>query len=184
MGSLKILVSGVWVDAVPGTPGPTGPTGPITPFYKQASEPSTSGVPEGSWWYDTDDTSSALGPTGPTGPQGATGAIGATEAVNSVATSGSAQTIPDVTTATLNRIVLSADCTFTFPTAAAGKSFTLILVQDATGGRLVVWPASVQWVGMYGSVPVLTITANKSDVFSFTCADGTNWLGAWGGSTA
>lgn len=182
MSKLKVRVAGVWLDVIPGSPGPTGPTGPVATFYKQDAEPSGSFI-NGQFWYDSDDnTSTLVGPTGPTGPTGPPGS-GATETVNNVTTSGSAQTIPDVSSATLNRIVLSVDCTFTFPTAAAGKSFTLILVQDATGGRVAIWPGTVQWVGMYGSVPVLTVAPNKADVFSFTCADGTNWLGAWAGST-
>lgn len=97
------------------------------------------------------------------------------ENVNSVGTSGAAQTIPDVTTDTINRIVLTAACTLTFPTAAAGKSFTLVLVQDGTGSRTVTWPGTVKWSG--GTAPTLTTAINKADVFSFLCADGTNWLG-------
>lgn len=98
-----------------------------------------------------------------------------TEAVNTVATSGSAQTIPDVTTATISRITLSANCTLTFPTAAAGKSFTLVLVQDATGSRTITWPGTAKWAG--GTAPTLSTGASKVDVLTFTCADGTNWLG-------
>ena len=97
------------------------------------------------------------------------------ESVNTVATSGATQTIPDVTVATSSRIVLTAACTFTFPTLAAGKSFTLVLVQDATGGRTAVWPASVLWSG--GTAPTLTATANKRDVLTFVAVDATNWLG-------
>lgn len=97
------------------------------------------------------------------------------ENVNTVATSGAAQTIPDVTVATSSRIVLTAACTFTFPTLAAGKSFTLVLVQDATGGRTAVWPASVLWPG--GTAPTLTATINKRDVLTFVAVDATNWLG-------
>lgn len=97
------------------------------------------------------------------------------ENVNAVATSGATQTIPDVTTATLSRITLSANCTFTFPTAAAGKSLTIVLVQDATGSRTVTWPGTVKWPG--GTAPTLTTAAAKTDAFTFLCADGTNWLG-------
>ena len=103
------------------------------------------------------------------------GAAPVVETVNTVATSGATQTIPDVTTATSSRIVLTAACTFTFPTLAAGKSFTVTLVQDATGGRTVVWPASVLWAG--GVVPVLTTAVNKRDLFTFVAMDATNWLG-------
>jgi hypothetical protein len=45
-----------------------------------------------------------------------------TQTSNAVAASGTAQTIPDVTTTTLNRIVLSGNCTFTFPTAACRQA--------------------------------------------------------------
>jgi hypothetical protein len=96
------------------------------------------------------------------------------ENVNAVATSGAAVTIPDVTVATLNRVVLTANCTLTFPTAAAGKTFLIALVQDGTGSRTATWPSTVKWPS--GTTPTLTATANKTDLFSFSCLDGTNWL--------
>jgi hypothetical protein len=98
-----------------------------------------------------------------------------TQNANTVAASGTAQTIPDVTTTTLNRITLSGNCTFTFPTAAAGKTFFLALVQDGTGSRTATWPGTVKWAG--GSAPTLSTAAGKVDAFTFVCADGTNWLG-------
>jgi len=98
------------------------------------------------------------------------------EAVNTVATSGAAQTIPDVTASTISRITLTADCALTFPTAGAGKSFTLALVQDGTGSRIVTWPATiVKWAG--GTAPVLSTGINKIDYVTFVCTDGTNWAG-------
>ncbi|MGZ4596277.1 MAG: hypothetical protein ACXV3V_05060 [Actinomycetes bacterium] len=97
------------------------------------------------------------------------------ENTNTVASSGAALMLPDVTTATLHRVTLTANCTFTFPTAGAGKSFTVVLVQDATGSRTATWPATVRWAG--GTPPTLTTTASKTDVLTFLCADGTNWLG-------
>lgn len=96
------------------------------------------------------------------------------ETVNTVATSGAAQTIPDVTAATLHRITLTANCTLTFPTLGAGKSFTLVLTQDGTGSRTVTWP-TVAWPG--GVAPTLTTTAAKRDIITFLSADGTSWLG-------
>lgn len=111
---------------------------------------------------------------------GGSGSASGVETVNAVATSGSSQTLPDVTTATVHRLTLTAaTCAITFPAAVAGHSFTVVLVQDATGGRLVTWPGTVQWGG--GTTPVLTTTAAKRDVFSFLCADGTNWLGMFAG---
>lgn len=97
------------------------------------------------------------------------------ETVNTVAASSTAQTLPDVIVATIHYVTLTANCTFTFPTAGAGKSFTLILVQDGTGSRTATWPASVKWAG--GTAPTLTTTASKRDVFSFLCPDGSSWLG-------
>lgn len=102
-------------------------------------------------------------------------ALNPTENVNAVGTSGTTQTLPDVTSNTIHRITLSANCTLTFPTAAAGKNFTVVLVQDATGSRTVTWPGTVLWPG--GTTPTLTTAASKRDVFTFLCADGTNWLG-------
>lgn len=105
-------------------------------------------------------------------------AAGVVENVNTVAASGTAQTIPDPTTATVNRITLTGNCTFTFPTAGAGKSFTVVLAQDGVGSRTVTWP-TVAWPS--GVVPTLTTAINKRDVFTFLCADGTTWLGLTAG---
>lgn len=86
--------------------------------------------------------------------------------VNTVAAAGSSQTLPDVTTATIHDLTLnSATCALTFPTASTGKSFTLFLRQDATGGRAVTWPAGLKWPA--GAAPTLTTTAGAVDVFSF-----------------
>ncbi len=99
------------------------------------------------------------------------------EAVSTVAASGTAQTIPDPATGgrTISLITLTGNCTLTFPTATAGVSFTVVLVQDATGSRTVTWPGTVLWSN--SAAPYLTTTAAKRDVFTFLCADGANWLG-------
>lgn len=93
------------------------------------------------------------------------------------ANTGTAYTI-DISAATVQILTLTGNCTFTFPTATAGKSFLLILKQDATGSRAATWPASVKWPG--GTAPTITATASKTDKLSFI-ADGTNWLGSNGG---
>jgi hypothetical protein len=76
---------------------------------------------------------------------------------------------------TVQILTLTGNCTFTFPTATAGKSFTLLLKQDGTGSRTVTWPAAVKWPG--GTAPTITSTASKLDKYVFT-ADGTNWYGS------
>lgn len=90
------------------------------------------------------------------------------------ANTGTAYTI-DITNGTVQILTLTGNCTFTFPTATAGKSFMFLLKQDATGSRTVTWPAAVKWPG--GTAPTITATANKMDKFVFT-ADGTNWIGS------
>jgi hypothetical protein len=97
------------------------------------------------------------------------------ETVNTVAATGSTETIPDVTSSTISDITLDANCTLTFPTAAAGKSFTLVVHQDGTGGRTITWPGTVKWAS--AAAPTLTSAASKIDVFTFLCVNGTNWLG-------
>jgi len=89
------------------------------------------------------------------------------------ANSGTAITLA-LTNGTFQYITLTGNATITMPTAAAGKSFILLLAQDATGSRTVTW-STVVWPG--GTAPTITSTASKKDLFSFF-SDGTNWYGA------
>lgn len=98
---------------------------------------------------------------------------GYTEEVATANTS-TAYTI-NIANGTVQILTLTGNCTYTFPTATAGKSFILIQKQDGTGSRTVTWPAAVKWPG--GTAPTITSTASKADKFIFT-ADGTNWLGS------
>ncbi len=98
------------------------------------------------------------------------------ETVNA-ATVTTAATIPEPSVASISRLTLTAatTCVITFPTAAAGKSFTVVITQPAGAGTgLVTWP-TVAWPGAV--TPILTPTAAKRDAFSFLCADGSTWLG-------
>lgn len=81
----------------------------------------------------------------------------------------------DLANGSVQILTLTGNCTFTFPTATAGRSFTLLLRQDGTGGRTVTWPAAVRWPG--GTAPTITSTASRQDKYIFT-ADGTNWYGS------
>ena len=94
------------------------------------------------------------------------------------ANTGTAYTI-STATGTVQILTLTGNCTFTFPTAVAGESFTLFLRQDATGGRTVTWPSTVDWPGAVA--PTLTSTAQRVDKFVFTAIDGSNWLGSVAG---
>jgi len=77
-----------------------------------------------------------------------------------------------VLTATLTA---STACTFTMPTATAGKSFVLLLKQAATTGSGTATFTSVKWSS--SGAPTITATAGKMDILSFI-SDGTNWYGS------
>jgi len=85
----------------------------------------------------------------------------------------------DLANGTVQIITLTGNCVYTFPTPVAGKSFTLIHLQDATGSRTVTWPATVDWPS--ATAPTLTATALRADKFVFTAISGTSWLGSVAG---
>jgi len=96
-----------------------------------------------------------------------------TEGVVAIGNSSTSQTL-SLTNGTVQTVTMTGNCTFTMPTATAGKSFILIAVQDGTGSRTATF-TSVKWVG--GSAPTLTTTATTGrDIFAFV-SDGTNWYG-------
>ena len=99
------------------------------------------------------------------------------ETVNAIGTVTTASTLSlssgTVLTATLTA---STACTFTMPTATAGKSFVLLLKQAATTGN-----GTATFTGVKYSVsgaPTITPTAGKMDILTFV-ADGTNWYGSY-----
>jgi len=95
------------------------------------------------------------------------------ESVVAIGNSGTTQTL-SLTSGTVQTITMTGNCTFTMPTATAGKSFILILTQDATGSRTAVF-TSVKWPA--GTAPTLTTTASTGrDIIAFV-SDGTNWYG-------
>ena len=96
-----------------------------------------------------------------------------TEGVVAIGNSGTTQTL-SLTSGTVQTVTMTGNCTFTMPTATAGKSFILIATQDGTGSRTATF-TSVKWAG--GVAPTLTTTATTGrDIFTFV-ADGTNWYG-------
>lgn len=97
--------------------------------------------------------------------------------------SGSAFEVSDMSTATVAKVELTANTTVTFPGSGDSgdvKSFTLVVVQDDTGGRTITWPNNVLWAG--GAAPGLSPAAGAVDVFSFM-SDVTDdvWYGFAGG---
>lgn len=75
---------------------------------------------------------------------------------------------------TVQIITLTGNATITMPTAVSGKSFTILLRQDATGSRTVTW-STVSWPS--ATAPTITTTASKMDKYVFI-SDGTYWYGS------
>lgn len=100
------------------------------------------------------------------------------ESVATDTSSGTTHTI-DLNDAPVHALTLTDNCTLTFSNPIAtgrASSFTLILTQDATGSRLVTWPASVDWAA--ATAPTLTTTVAAVDVLTFFTVDGgTIWYG-------
>src|SRR3989344_2801911 len=78
-----------------------------------------------------------------------------------------------------NLTLNSATCSLVFLnpfSSGTATTFSLVLNQDSTGGRLVTWPESVIWPG--GSAPTLSSVASRFDVFNFTTLNGgAQWFG-------
>ena len=98
------------------------------------------------------------------------------ETLQAIGTVGSTSTL-SLTTGTVLTATLTAStpCTFTMPTATAGKSFILKLTQAATGMTTATF-TSVKFP--FGTAPTITATASAVDILSFV-SDGTNWYGTF-----
>ena len=189
-----------------GATGATGATGPAGPKGDKGDTGATGPAGPTGATGPAGDIGPA-GPTGATGPAGApasTAAIsdaivaersapatisqkfykeaylvgGVIEAASDV-TAGATYTA-DATDKGLQYVTLTAaTCAMTFTAPQMdGRQLTLVLTQDATGGRTVTWPATVRWPG--GVAPILTTTAGRTDVVAFLGV-GTRWLGFVGG---
>ena len=99
-----------------------------------------------------------------------------TEGVVSIGTVTTSNTL-SLTNGTVQTATLTAStaCTFTMPTATAGKSFILLLKQAASTGNGTATFTGVKF-GTAGA-PTITATAGKMDILTFV-ADGTNWYGS------
>jgi hypothetical protein len=98
------------------------------------------------------------------------------ETLNAIGTVTSSSTL-SLTGGTVQTATLTAStaCTFTMPTATAGKSFVLLLKQAASTGNGTAGFTGVKW-GTLGA-PTITAAAGKMDILTFI-ADGTNWYGS------
>jgi len=102
---------------------------------------------------------------------------GYVEAVVAIGTVTSSSTL-SLTNGTVQTATLTAStaCTFTMPTATAGKSFVLLLKQAASTGNGTATFTGVKFSS--AGAPTITATAGKMDILTFI-ADGTNWYGSY-----
>jgi hypothetical protein len=93
--------------------------------------------------------------------------------VTAIGNTGAAATV-DLSLGTVFTATLTDNCTFTFSNpngvATTASSFTLILTNDATPSRSIVWPATVLYSD--GAAPARTETANATDIWFFFTPDG------------
>lgn len=94
-------------------------------------------------------------------------------------TANSATTNIDLSLANTFVVTISANTTLAFinpPSGTDVTSFTIITVNDSTGGYAVSFPASATWAG--GQLPPRTTAANKQDLWTFfTRNAGTQYVG-------
>ena len=93
------------------------------------------------------------------------------ESVVAIGNSGTSQTL-SLTNGTVQTVTMTGNCTFTMPTATAGKSF--ILIVSTGSGSFAGTFTGVKYIN--GTAPTLTTTASRWDILTFF-ADGTNWYG-------
>lgn len=97
-----------------------------------------------------------------------------TEAVTTATVSTSTYDI-DLSLSSVFDLTLTASTTFTFinpPASGVSKPVTVILTQDATGGRTAAFN-NVKYTD--GTLPQLTTTANAIDVLTFFTINGGSW---------
>jgi hypothetical protein len=100
-----------------------------------------------------------------------------TEGVVAIGTVTTSNTL-SLTNGTVQTATLTAStaCTFTMPTATAGKSFVLLLKQASSTGNGSATFTGVKWSTL--GAPTITAAAGKMDILSFV-SDGTNWYGSY-----
>lgn len=100
------------------------------------------------------------------------------------AATSTASTTVDLGAGTVQLLTLGvANTTIALTGATSGipASISLYLKQDATGARLVTWPASVKWPG--GIAPTLSAGANEVDLVTLETLDGgTVWYATLAGA--
>jgi hypothetical protein len=80
----------------------------------------------------------------------------------------------NINNGTVHTCTLTDNCTFTMPTATAGKSFSMFL--NSGSGNYTASFSGVRWAD--SAIPTATILASKVDIYSFI-SDGSYWYGSF-----
>ena len=93
------------------------------------------------------------------------------EFVSNVAASTSTTTL-DLSTSNFFNLTVSANTTLAFINPPSGRvfSFTVVITQDATGGRTIGLPSTSKYPN--GQTPTKSTVANSTDIWTFTTYDG------------
>jgi hypothetical protein len=131
----------------------------------------------------TGSASTVSGPSGPQGPSGYTGSggSGSTGYTGSAGASGSVETIyaigttsgtvtPSYSNGTVQTITLNGNLTLSSFTGSTGQSLTLIITQDATGGRTL-----TSTMKFAGGSKVLSLTGAAVDFLTIFYDGTTYW---------
>jgi hypothetical protein len=94
-----------------------------------------------------------------------------TESQVNIGNSSTTQTIA-LSNGTIQTVTLTANCTFTMPSVAEGKSF-LVLIKSGAGNFTGTF-TGVKFPG--NTAPTITNTASRMDIIAFS-SDGANWYG-------
>ena len=86
----------------------------------------------------------------------------------------------DMSASNIHQVTLGGNRTLAVSNVSVGQTFTIILAQDGTGSRTISgWFSGISWAG--GSVPTLTTTASKKDMFTFLCTSAGVYIGTVSG---
>ena len=78
------------------------------------------------------------------------------------------------------KATLTGATTFTVSNTRVGTTYILMLIQDATGGRVITWPSGIRWAG--GTTPTLNTAANRVTLVTLVPFSSTVALGALAGT--
>lgn len=117
---------------------------------------------------------------GSQGAQGAQGEAGASGATTLDTAADGATVTFDISEGRTQQVTLGGNRILAVTGDTDGVTFSIVLAQDGAGSRTVTWWSNIKWPG--GTVPTLTTTINKKDLFTFVRLSATEYLGCLAGS--